>query len=108
MLSLLSSLLLSLLIVPIIVPDVVPDVVHVIVPVVVHVVVPGDRPDDAAHQLLLEPQLGIDQAETKMLLHDLTNSFALNFLNFLLYLTFQSGQRRRGQEQEQEQEKEQS
>ena len=37
--------------------------------VVVPVVVPGDRPDDAAHQLLLEPQLGIDQAETNMLLH---------------------------------------
>ena len=64
-------------VVPIIVPDIVLDVVHVIVPVVVHVVVPvvvhvvvpGDRPDDAAHQLLLEPQLGIDQAETNMLLH---------------------------------------
>ena len=51
------------------VPFAVPVIVPVVVPVVVHVVVPGDRPDDAAHQLLLEPQLGIDQAETKMLLH---------------------------------------
>ena len=63
------------------VPIIVPLVVHVVscgpccqlwtmLSVVVPVVVPGDRPDDAAHQLLLEPQLGIDQAETKMLLHD--------------------------------------
>ena len=34
----------------------------------------------------------------------LSNSFALNFLNLLLYFTCQSGQRRRGQEQEKVQE----
>ena len=47
-------------------------VIPVVVPVIIPVELPGDCPDDPAHQLLLEPQLGIDQAETKMLLHDAT------------------------------------
>ena len=45
-------------------------VIPVVVPVIIPVELPGDCPDDPAHQLLLEPQLGIDQAETKMLLHE--------------------------------------
>ena len=66
--SRLSSLLLSLFNVPVIVPVIVPDKRDpVIVPVVVPFV-PDNRPDDPTHQLLLEQQLGIDQAETKILL----------------------------------------
>ena len=45
-------------------------VIPVVVPVIIPVELPGDCPNDPAHQLLLEPQLGIDQAETKMLLHE--------------------------------------